>query len=143
MARPKKQNSNQVPNGGYSISGYGAVPPIYTTTTPVTGTGHSNVTLSGTTGLTYSTATTATWIDPFYSKQPKVKITDSDIELDGLSMRQTLLDLQERMAIMVPNPALEKEFEELRACADRYRELEKKFSEQKAIWETLKHTDNK
>ena len=46
MARPKKQNSNQVPNGGYSISGYGAVPPIYTTTTPVTGTGHSNVTLS-------------------------------------------------------------------------------------------------
>ena len=58
-------------------------------------------------------------------------------------MRKTLLDLQERMAIMVPNPALEKEFEELRACADRYRKLEKKFSEQKAIWETLKRTDNK
>ena len=143
MAKSKKQNSNQVPNGGYSISGYGAVPPAYTTTTPVTGTGHSNVRLSGTTGLTYSTATTATWIDPFYSKQPKVNITDKDIVLDGLSLRDFMHSVNERMAIMQPNPALEKEFEELRACADRYRELEKKFSEQKAIWETLKRTDNK
>lgn len=135
MAKTKKQNSNQVPNGGYSLSGYGAIPPTYSTTLPVTGAGYaSNVTLTGTTGLNYTTATTATW----YTQQPKVKITDSDIELDGLSMRQALLDLQSRLAIMVPNPALEKEFEELKACADRYRELECKFLEQKAMWETLK-----
>jgi hypothetical protein len=139
MAKTKKQNSTQVPNGGYSISGYGAVPPTYSTTYPVTGSGYSNVTISGATGLNYSTATTASW----YTQQPKVKITDSDIELDGLSMRQTLLDLQSRLAIMTPNPKLEQEFEELRECADRYRELEKKFLEQKAIWETLKRTDNK
>ena len=137
MANTKKQNSNQVPNGGYSISGYGAVPPTYSTTLPVTGAGYSNITLTGTTGLNYNTATTATW----YTQQPKVKITDSDIELDGLSLRQTLIDLQARMAIMVPNPKLEKEFGELRACADRYRELEKKFLDQKAVWETLKKTD--
>ena len=112
--------------------------PTYTTV-PNGGHNYSNVTIAAGGGLTYTTASTnATWIDPFYAKQPKVKITDTDIELDGLSMRKTLLDLQARLAIMIPNPELEKEFEELRVCADRYRELEKKFLEQKRIWETLK-----
>lgn len=128
--------------------------PTYKTTAPVytaAGTGgsnYSNVTLTGASGagLTYTTATGAgSWAtsinQPFYTTQPKVQITDKDIELDGLSLRQTLLDLQARMAIMVPNPKLEAEFEELRALADRYRELERKLLEQKAMWETLKKTD--
>jgi len=133
MTTTKKQNSKQIPNGGYSLGGYGAVPPSYTTAVPLAS-AYGNVTLTGSTGLSYSTATTAIWNSP----SPKVKITDSDIELDGLSMRQTLLDLQARLAIMVPNPALEREFDELRLCAERYRELEKEFTEQLKMWNTLK-----
>ena len=103
----------------------------------------SNTTMTGISGGAGSgTNWSSVTLDPYYSKQPKVKITDSDIELDGLSMRQTLLDLQSRLGIMTPNPELEKEFTELRECADRYRELEKKFSEQKAVWETLKKQDS-
>ena len=149
MAKTKKQNSNQVPNGGYSLGGYGAVPPTYSTTLPVTasGTNYSNVTLTGGAGITYTTATGAgnynVTIDPYYTKKPKVEITDKDLIIDGLSLRDFMQSVNERMAIMVPAPELEKDFEELKACADRYRELEKKFSEQKAIWETLKRTDNK
>ena len=133
MAKTKKQNSNQVPNGGYTLGGYGAVPPTYSTTMPVTGA-----------GVTYTTATGAsTWatnitVDPYYTKTPKVQITDSDIEIDGLSLRKTLVTMHERMAIMQPNPELEKEFTELKECADRYRELEKKLLDQKKMWETLK-----
>ena len=134
MTKSKKQNSNQVPNGGYSISGYGAVPPTYSTTLPVTGSTYANLTVGSVTGITTFSGSSNMW----YTKQPKVVITDADIEIDGLSIRQTLVDLQSRMAIMVPNPALEKEFDELKECADRYRELEKKFSEQKKMWETLK-----
>jgi hypothetical protein len=87
--------------------------------------------------FTYSTTASVPW----YTSQPKVRITDSDIELDGLSLRQTLLDLQSRLGIMVPNPELEKEFKELRECAQLYQSLEQKFLEQKAMWETLKKTD--
>lgn len=139
MTKSKKQNSNQVPNqvpnGGYSISGYGAVPPTYSTTLPLTGSTYANLTVGSVTGITTAiTGASNTW----YTKQQKVVITDADIEIDGLSIRQTLVDLQSRMAIMVPNPALEKEFDELKECADRYRELEKKFLEQKKMWETLK-----
>jgi len=91
--------------------------------------------------IAYSTATTAARIDPFYTKQPKVNISDKDIVLDGLSLRDFMQSVNERMAIVQPNPALEKEFDELRACADRYRELEQKLLEQKQVWETLKKQD--
>jgi hypothetical protein len=110
----KKQNSNQIPNGGYSLGGYG------------------NITISGTTGLTYATTT------PWYVAQPRVKITEDDIKIDGLSLHETLQTLNQRLGVLQVNPELEQEFDELRACADRYRELEKKFLEQKRIWETLK-----
>jgi hypothetical protein len=145
MAKTKKQNSNQVPNGGYSLGGYGAVPPTYSTTIPVTGTNYSNVTIAGNGGgLTYSTATGAgNWatnitVDPYYTKTPKVQITDKDLVIDGLSLRDFMTSVNERMAIMVPNPKLEAEFNELRELADRYRELERKLLDQKAMWETLK-----
>lgn len=119
--------------------------PTYSTTLPVTGGGlaggtvtYGNITLGTaipTAGLSYSTATTATWAHT----QSKIKITDKDIELDGWSLRETLQTINERLAVLQPNPALEKEFDELRACADRYRELEKKFLDQKVMWETLKN----
>ena len=114
-----------VPNGGYT----------------------GNITLTGGSGsVLYSTGTATNWAASgtntlYYNKQPKVKITEDDIEVDGLSLRDTLRTMHERMAIMVPNPALEREFEELRACADRYRELEQEFTEQLKMWNTLKSTD--
>ena len=116
----------------------------YTTTTPVTGGGlagrsvtYGNITVGAaipSAGLSYTTATTATWAHT----QSKIKITDKDIELDGWSLRETLKTINERLAVLQPNPALEREFEELKACADRYRELEQKLLDQKAMWETLK-----
>lgn len=118
------------------------MPKSTVTVNPAYPTHYGNVILTAGTGTTcagYNWATTAD--TGWYTKQPRVQITDSDIELDGMSLRQVLLDLQERMAIMIPNPALEQEFDELRACADRYRELERKFLEQKQIWETLKKQD--
>ena len=126
--------------------------PTYKTMGPIIAAGlaghsHGNVTLTGGgAGMTYTTGTGAgqwstTATTPWYTQQPKVKITDSDIEIDGLSLHKTLLTMHERMAIMQPNPALEKEFNDLKECADRYRELEQKYLDQKKMWDTLKKTD--
>lgn len=106
---------------------------------------YSNVTIpSG--GLTYTTATTGTsnptWVvDSYYTKRPKVEITEQDLVIDGLSLRETMLAVRDEL--MIPtrinrNRELEQEFEELKAVADRYRELEQKFLEQKKMWQTLK-----
>jgi hypothetical protein len=144
MAKTKKQTSTQASNGGYSLGGYGAVP-TYSTTYPAAGTNYSNVSIAGGgVGLTYASGTAAgNWatnitVDPYYTKQPKVQITDKDLVIDGLSLRDFMHSVNERMAIMVPNPRLEAEFDELRELADRYRELERKLLEQKEMWATLK-----
>jgi hypothetical protein len=68
-------------------------------------------------------------------------ITDSDIELDGLSLKATLQAVNERLAVLIPNPALEREFNELQACGDEYRRLERELQEQIRIWNVLKKTD--
>lgn len=111
-------------------------------TTPTPLYSNSNVSVTGN-GLTYATsATAATWItDSYYTKKPKVNITSEDIEIDGLGLRETMLAIKKEL--MIPtrinrNVELEREFEELRAHADRYYELERKFLEQKKMWETLK-----
>jgi hypothetical protein len=110
----------------------------------------SNVGITGTNGLTYTTATGAgTWatnitLDPYYTKKPKVEITDSDLVIDGLSLKDFMRSVQKELLIpgrLNRNAELEKEFSELRLAAKHYQELEKKFLEQKAMWETLKKTD--
>jgi hypothetical protein len=132
-------NANTVPNGGYTLTGntnpnYGN---ITITGAPYTGASSPYIISNGGAGIGYNWANT---VSPNMTVG-KVKITETDIEIEGLSLRKTLLDLQARLAIMTPNPALEREFDELKACGDRYRELEKEFTEQLKMWNTLKSTD--
>jgi hypothetical protein len=128
---PNKQTYANVTiaNGGYTIGN-------------ITGTSGASLTYSTGTSASPIWTTTAT-ATSYYHKQPKVKISEDDIEIDGLSLKATLRTMHERLAIMVPNPELEREFEELRACGDEYRRLEREFTEQLRVWNTLKTTDNK
>jgi hypothetical protein len=66
---------------------------------------------------------------------------DADIEINGISLRQTLEDIQQRMAILQPNPELEKEFKELREIRQQYIKLERNLLEKKEMWETLNKDD--
>ena len=132
--------------------------PTYKTTAPVYtaagigGSNYGNVTLTAVpgAGITYTSGTgTNTWattaaISPYYTAQPKVNITSEDIEIDGLSLKETMLAVKNEL--MIPtrinrNADLEREFAELKEWADKYKELEEKFLEQKKMWETLKKTD--
>jgi hypothetical protein len=142
MAKTKKQNSVKISAGGYTLS------PTYSTA--YSGSNYSNITITGGTGsagITYTTAATTnpTWVvDSYYTKRPKVEITESDLVIDGLSLKETMLAVKDEL--MIPtrinrNLELEKEFAELKTAADRYYKLEQKFLEQKKMWETLKKTD--
>ncbi len=66
---------------------------------------------------------------------------DADIEINGVSLKNTLSDIQERLAILQPNPELEKEFQELRELREQYKQLEKNLLEKKQMWETLNKDD--
>ena len=73
----------------------------------------------------------------------KMRITgdDADIEINGISLKDTLHNLQERMAILEPNPALEAEFKELRDIRQKYIELERNLLEKKQMWDALNKDD--
>jgi flagellar motility protein MotE (MotC chaperone) len=64
--------------------------------------------------------------------------TNADIDINGRSLMKTLDALQERLNMMVPNPELEKEWDDLRRLGNRYRKLEAKCKEKAKMWNKLK-----
>jgi hypothetical protein len=96
------------------------------------------------------TSATDVWTNTSWSTAPvtisqkatiDLKGDDADVVINGVSLSKTLSGIQERLGLLEMNPALENEFDELRAAANHYRELEKRFKEQKQVWETLKKQD--
>ncbi len=63
---------------------------------------------------------------------------DADIKVNGRSLMDAIDALEQRLNILVPNPELEKEWDELRELGDRYRELEKQCKEKGNMWNRLK-----
>lgn len=63
---------------------------------------------------------------------------DADIQINDKSLMKTLEAIEQRLNILVPNPELEAEWDELRELGERYRELEKKCREKGDMWNKLK-----
>jgi len=83
-----------------------------------------------------------TSVGPAWSTSIQGKIVqldaDADIKFGEASLMETLREIQSQLGMLTPDPKLEKEFEELRACAQEYERLRAKFLEQKRMWEILK-----
>jgi len=71
----------------------------------------------------------------------ELKGKNADLKINGVSLNETLENIQEMLGIMRMDPALEKEFEELKAAGKHYRQLREKFRDQKEVWDTLKDQD--
>jgi hypothetical protein len=115
--------SNTVINGGYSFGGFSATG-VNTNTGPYTinsGAGISNA-------------------SPWATTSTKIQLDgeNADIEINGKSLARAIEALEERLNILVPNPELEKEWDELKELGDKYRTLESKLKEQSKMWQKLK-----
>jgi hypothetical protein len=62
----------------------------------------------------------------------------ADIRVNGWSLIDAIQKIEERLNILTPNPAMEKEWDQLKKLGDRYRKLEKKLKEQSDMWNKLK-----
>ena len=67
---------------------------------------------------------------------------NADIKVNGRSLMDAIDTLEQRLNILVPNPKLEAEWDELRELGDRYRELERKCQEKGNMWAKLKSLDD-
>lgn len=62
---------------------------------------------------------------------------NADIKVQGISLVDTLKDLQQRLGWLVPNPELESQWQELRELGDRYRALEVECQQKAEMWHRL------
>ena len=90
---------------------------------------------------TLHTNTTATPMTVQQSGQIDLRGEKADININGVSLKETLETIQEMLGVVKTDSALEKEFDELKKVGRQYRQLLKKFREQKEVWETLKKQD--
>ena len=63
---------------------------------------------------------------------------DGDFKIGERSLKDFMDKVEQRLAILRPNEALEERWEELKALGDQYRELEKQLQEKEKMWDILK-----
>ena len=105
ITTPSVTTINSINNGHYTIGSTGTSGQVYTTT----GTGHYN------------------WNNP-----PTVNISNTgidmksgtDIKIDGKSLKQFMDKMEERLAILVPDPAKLEKFEALKKAYEHYKLME-------------------
>jgi hypothetical protein len=68
-------------------------------------------------------------------------VTVKGIRVKGRDLTDWIETVDSRLGLLHIDAALETEFDELRALGDAYREAERRFTEQKRVYEILKNTD--
>jgi hypothetical protein len=63
---------------------------------------------------------------------------EGDIAIKGKSIKESLLAIEERLAILRPNEKLEKKWDNLRELRKQYMELEAEIIEKEKMWDILK-----
>ena len=62
----------------------------------------------------------------------------ADVVINGVSLKETLEGIQDRLNILRPNPALEAEWDQLQELGEQYRKLEAQLLEKQRMWSTLR-----
>lgn len=117
---------------------------ISITTNPLTVGGFSSNGVMGTNNpyvLSGGTQTSST-LDVSQSGKISLRGDNADIEINGVSLAETLQGIQDRLAIFHPNEELEEKWENLRGLRKAYMELEAEIKEKDKMWNSLKHKSN-
>lgn len=110
----------------------------YTNTTATSITLNSPITASSGTDAIWVNGSNGVSVGDFKpSGRIVLKGPDADIDVNGVSLKEFMLQMQQRLAMLQPNPELEKEWEELKALGDQYRQLEQHIKDKMKTWDIL------
>ena len=96
---------------------------------PIWGVGSSN-------GYTY---TNTNLTDLNQSGKISIKGENADLDINGVSLKDFMARVEQRLAILTPDTRLEEEWAELKTLGDRYRELEKEIHDRMKTFDILKN----
>jgi hypothetical protein len=102
----------------------------------VTSTLGPNATVSG--GFTIGTTSQPWFTQSTASTKINLDGPEADIVVNGSSLIDAIDAIQQRLNCLQINPALEKEWNELKALGDQYRKLEQEILDKQATWDRLK-----
>ena len=88
------------------------------------------------TGYTY---TNTNLTDLNTSGKISIKGENADLDINGVSLKDFMARVEQRLAILTPDTRLEEEWAELKALGDRYRELEKEIHDRMKTFDILKN----
>jgi hypothetical protein len=133
-----------------TLTGTGSSP-IYTISSPGNVSGGLYWGLNGTSanpGQVLTSTTTGTNWGNISISEPNIKGAtlkvngDADFEgevtIKGKSLTGMIEKIEERLAILHPNPELEDKWDELKELSKRYKELEQELIEKEKVWAILK-----
>jgi hypothetical protein len=97
---------------------------------PVWNVGSSN-------GYTYNINTNLTDLN----QSGKISLTgeNADVDINGVSLKDFMQRVEQRLAILTPDARLEEEWEELRVLGEQYRKLEKEINDRMKTFNILKN----
>jgi hypothetical protein len=140
---------NNTDSFDYTLDDLVTVP--FTSTIPVNTGGFSASVLTAGSGLNGTswtsipyTVSTTTGANPMMvgsSGMLDLNGENADIRINGRSLGQAIASIEERLAILHPDPELEKEWEDLKQLGNQYRTLEAEIKEKMRVWDILKRTD--
>ena len=122
--------------------------PLTAISVSTTGASGQVYTTNGTGGLSWGNlnGTTTSWgtvtADPNL-KGASIQVKgdaefDGEVTVKGKKLSDMFAKIEERLAILHPNPELEEKWDNLRALRNAYLELEAEIKEKEAIWGILK-----
>ena len=123
ITSPSVTTINSINNNHYTIGSTGTSGQVYTTT----GTGHYN--WNNVTTTSPGVNITGTGID---------MAAGTDIKVDGKSLKEFMSNVEDRLNILHPNPALEDRWEQLKELRRQYIEMEKDLLEKEKLMKILK-----
>jgi len=155
-AKKPKQLANKMSNQQddntivLDLGNYGAAQPIYTisggtdtiTLDPSIYSINSSITSASTMSWTqdYGTTWTTTDTNVQINSDGLTMKEGSDIKIGGKSLTEAIEKIEERLAILKPNPELEERWDKLKELRQQYMELEKDLLEKEKIMKILKET---
>jgi len=109
------------------------------TISPLTVGGLSNGVLTqGHSGPYWTNAATHNVMDVADTGKLSLRGKNADIDINGVSLMETLRTIQNQLNILRPNKELEADWDQLRELGEQYRRLEAEFAEKQKAWEALK-----
>jgi hypothetical protein len=88
-------------------------------------------------GVLATTASSLAFSPVFDASTNLSTMNVSDVNISGISLRETLQKIEQRLNILAPNKELEAQWEELQELGEKYRKLEKELESYNKVCEIL------